>query len=83
MQAQLNQSRETWQGLERHILEEAIKSDSFHAQVFTACVLSEDDPAREEYPKIQAVLGFCQFSRRGVERVRAEWKLASRRTYGG
>lgn len=42
--AGFNQSKETWQGIERHILEDAILAGQFNAQVITGPVLDSDDP---------------------------------------
>jgi endonuclease G, mitochondrial len=48
-----NQNRQLWQGIERHILEDAIVNDHFSAQVITGPILEEDDPVYEKFPKIQ------------------------------
>lgn len=42
-----------WQELERHFLENAIKSKRFAAQVFTGPILSESDPTYSKFPDIQ------------------------------
>src|SRR4029450_846983 len=36
-----NQSKELWQGVERHLLEEAILQEAFNAQVITGPILEE------------------------------------------
>ncbi|SEL07032.1 endonuclease G [Roseateles sp. YR242] len=51
--AKFNQGKELWQGLERHLLEDAIKLDQFRAQVMTGPVLDEGDPTWSKFPKIQ------------------------------
>lgn len=51
--SQFNQSKELWQGLERHLLESAIKTKGFRAQIFTGPVLEEDDPVYDRFPDIQ------------------------------
>ncbi len=43
--AVFNESRQLWQGLERHILEDAVAKDSFRAQVVTGPVFDDADPA--------------------------------------
>ena len=53
-----NQSRELWQGVERHLLEQAILQDEFNAQVITGPVLEEDDPVYERFPDIQYPVRF-------------------------
>lgn len=53
MHAAFNQNKETWQGLERHVLESAIKANRFAAQVFTGPVLDEGDPTWDKFPDIQ------------------------------
>ena len=50
---QFNQNKQLWQGIERHILEDAIVNDRFNAQVITGPILEEDDPVYEKFPKIQ------------------------------
>ena len=52
MHKKFNQNKETWQGLERHVLEEAIIQDHLNAQVITGPVLEEDDPVYEKTPNI-------------------------------
>lgn len=39
-----NQSKEIWQGIERHVLEEAIINGHFNAQIITGSVFDESDP---------------------------------------
>jgi endonuclease G, mitochondrial len=53
--ARFNQNKEIWQGIERHILENAIVANHFKAQVITGPVLDQGDP---EYKKIQYPLQF-------------------------
>jgi len=50
--AKFNRAKSLWQGLEQHILEQAVKADEFKAQVFTGPVLDEGDPKYKEikYP---------------------------------
>jgi endonuclease G len=48
--AQFNQNKEIWQGIERHLLEDAIIKNHFNAQVFTGPIFDEGDP---EYRKVQ------------------------------
>lgn len=48
--SQFNQNKEIWQGIERHLLENAIVKGHFNAQVFTGPVFDEGDP---EYRDIQ------------------------------
>jgi len=48
-----NRNKETWHGIELHILENAVKEDLFRAQVFTGPILAEDDPVWEQFPTIQ------------------------------
>lgn len=48
-----NQSRELWQGLERHILEGSLQANRFAAQVITGPVLDAGDPVWERFPDIQ------------------------------
>lgn len=50
-----NQNKEIWQGIERHVLENAIVANHFKAQVITGPVLDEDDP---KYKDIQYPLQF-------------------------
>lgn len=53
MHSAFNQNKETWQGLERHVLESAIKASRFAAQVFTGPVLDEGDPTWDRFPDIR------------------------------
>jgi endonuclease G len=48
--SQFNQNKEIWQGIERHLLENAIVKGRFNAQVFTGPVFDEGDP---EYREVQ------------------------------
>jgi endonuclease G len=48
-----NQSKELWQGLERHILEDSLEAEVFAAQVFTGPILDEGDPTWDRFPDIQ------------------------------
>jgi endonuclease G, mitochondrial len=45
-----NQSKQIWQGIERHVLEESIVAGQYNAQIITGCVFDDEDP---EYKKIQ------------------------------
>ena len=53
-----NRTREWWQGLEQHLLEESIERKEFKAQVFTGPVLREDDPVYKPFPDIQYPVRF-------------------------
>jgi endonuclease G, mitochondrial len=55
---QFNQNKQLWQGIERHILEDAIVHDHFNSQVITGSILEEDDPVYETFPKIQYPVRF-------------------------
>jgi endonuclease G len=57
-----NRSKELWQGLERHILEDSIEASVFGAQVFTGPVLDEGDPVWKTYPDIQYPLQFWKIA---------------------
>lgn len=69
--SRFNQNKELWQGIERHLLEDAIFEDQFRAQVFTGPILEEDDPVYEKYPKIQYPVRFWKV----VAAVNADKKL--------
>ncbi|WP_431287921.1 DNA/RNA non-specific endonuclease [Roseateles chitinivorans] len=56
--SQFNQNKQLWQGLERHVLEDAINTNDFKAQVMTGPVLQEDDPVWERFPDIQYPVKF-------------------------
>jgi endonuclease G len=56
--AKFNREKKLWQGLEQHILEQAVKAAEFSAQVFTGPVLDEGDPVWEKYRNIQYPLKF-------------------------
>jgi endonuclease G len=66
-----NQNKQLWQGIERHILEQAIEKDEFKAQVFTGPFLDEDDPVYEKFPQIQYPIRFWKV----VVAVNSEKKL--------
>lgn len=51
----LNQNREIWQGIERHILENTILSEKLSVQVITGPIFDEGDP---EYKDIQYPLQY-------------------------
>jgi len=55
MHAQFNQNKQIWQGIERHVLEEAIVNGRFDAQILTGSIFDEDDP---EYKDIQYPLQY-------------------------
>jgi endonuclease G len=55
MHGQFNQNKATWQGLERHVLEDAIVNGRFNAQIITGSVFDELDP---EYRGIQYPLQY-------------------------
>lgn len=48
--ARFNGSRQLWQGIERHILENAIDPDQFRAQVITGPVFDAKDPVLSGFP---------------------------------
>ena len=48
--ARFNEGRELWQGIERHILEEAVDADHFRAQVITGPVFDAKDPILSGFP---------------------------------
>lgn len=48
--SKFNRGRELWQGIERHILERAIKPDGFRAQVVTGPLFSASDPVLPGFP---------------------------------
>ena len=48
--AKFNENKQLWQGIERHLLEEAIQPEQFRAQVITGPVLSKDDPLLDGFP---------------------------------
>ena len=50
--AKFNQNKETWQGIERHVLESAIVDGRFNANIITGPVFSEGDPIYKDikYP---------------------------------
>jgi endonuclease G, mitochondrial len=56
--SRFNQNKELWQGIERHIFEEAIWQNQFKAQVYTGPVLDEGDPTYKKFPKIQYPVRF-------------------------
>jgi len=67
--ARFNQSKQLWQGLERHLLEDSIQRDDFRATVFTGPILREDDPVYARVKDIQYPVRF--------------WKVAVARTGAG
>lgn len=56
--AMFNELGYIWQNLEQHILEGAIKANTFAAQVFTGAVLDEGDPVWDRFPEIQYPLRY-------------------------
>jgi len=56
--ANFNQNKELWQGIERFLLEGAIKQGKYQTQVFTGPILDEDDPVYERFPDIQYPVRF-------------------------
>lgn len=56
--SKFNQNKQLWQGIERHLLEGAITTDQYNAQLFTGPVLDEDDPVYNAFPKIQYPVRF-------------------------
>jgi endonuclease G, mitochondrial len=67
--ARFNQSKQLWQGLERHLLEDSIQREDFKATVFTGPILREDDPVYARAKDIQYPVRF--------------WKVAVARTEAG
>ncbi len=67
--ARFNQSKETWQGLERHLLEDSIDRADFRAMVITGPVLTPADPVWDRFPGIQYPLRY--------------WKVAAALTASG
>jgi endonuclease G, mitochondrial len=57
-QARFNESAKLWQGLERHILEQAVDKDHFRAQVITGPVFDAQDPAIPGFPETPIPLRF-------------------------
>jgi endonuclease G, mitochondrial len=60
--AKFNQGKQLWQGLEQHILEQAIETGRFAAQVFTGPVLDMGDPIWERFKDIQYPLKFWKIA---------------------
>ena len=48
--ARFNESAQLWQGLERHILEQAVDKNGFRAQVITGPILDPADPMMDGFP---------------------------------
>lgn len=48
--AKFNESAQLWQGIERHILEDAVAPDQFRAQVITGPVFDANDPVLDGFP---------------------------------
>lgn len=48
--AKFNEGKQLWQGIERHLLEEAIAPEQFRAQVITGPVFDANDPVLEGFP---------------------------------
>jgi endonuclease G len=48
--AKFNEGKQLWQGIERHILEDAITPEQFRAQVITGPVFGKKDPVLEGFP---------------------------------
>ena len=67
--SRFNQNKQLWQGIERHLLEGAITTGKYNAQVFTGPILDEDDPVYKAFPKIQYPVRF--------------WKVVSTLTHDG
>lgn len=49
--ARFNEGRQLWQGIERHVLEEAAIVNSFRAQVITGPILDRKDPVLQGFPR--------------------------------
>lgn len=69
--SRFNQNKQLWQGIERHVLEDAIEAEQFRAVVFTGPVLDEDDPVWDRFPKIKYPVRFWKV----VAAVNAKEKL--------
>jgi endonuclease G len=65
-----NQNKEIWQGIERHVLENAIVKGKFKAQVITGPVLDEGDP---EFKEIQYPVSYWKV----VAAINADDKLVA------
>ena len=48
--AKFNEGKQLWQGIERHLLEEAIAPEQFRAQVITGPVFGPKDPVLDGFP---------------------------------
>lgn len=48
--ARFNESAQLWQGLERHILEQAVEKNGFRAQVITGPIFDAGDPLLDGFP---------------------------------
>lgn len=48
-----NRSRETWMGLEQHLLEDSLVRKEYKAIVISGPVLADDDPAWDRFPDIR------------------------------
>ncbi len=57
--AGFNQSREIWQGIERHVLEESIVQGQYNAQIFTGPIFDDSDP---DYKSIQYPLQYWKIA---------------------
>lgn len=54
-QESFNQGKQLWQGIERHVLENAIVAGSFNAQIITGPIFDDSDP---EYKQVQYPLQY-------------------------
>jgi endonuclease G, mitochondrial len=54
-----NTSKQIWQGIEAHVLEESIIKGHYNAQIFTGCIFDDADPA---YRKIQYPVQFWKIA---------------------
>jgi len=67
--SRFNQAKDTWQGLEMHLLEDSILRTDFRAMLLTGPVLAADDPSWDRFPDIAY--------------PRLFWKVAVARTADG
>jgi endonuclease G len=69
--ARFNENAQLWQGLEKHILEQAVAADRFKAQVITGPVFDAGDPVLDTFPDTPYPLRFWKV----VAAINAEGQL--------
>jgi endonuclease G, mitochondrial len=69
--ARFNESAQLWQGLEKHILEQAVDKDKFRAQVITGPIFDAKDPVLEGFADTPYPLRFWKV----VAAINASGKL--------